>query len=109
MPTDRVSCVSEVKTADPDGKEAVTVTTVGRLRSDRADGCALRLMVCGAASPSARATVASETVKPAASPDTVIASELSPATSSSVSDKLNEPEPLDRPAGMVTVKSPTAA
>ena len=66
-------------------------------------------MVRGAASPSVKATVALEMVKPAADPDTVMDSEPSPATSSSVPDKLNVLEPLDRPAGMVTVKSSTAA
>ena len=63
----------------------------------------------GTESESVRVKPASEMVKPAADPDTVIASEPSPATSSSVPDKLNELEPLDRPAGMVTVKSSTAA
>ena len=68
-----------------------------------------KLTEVGAASPSVSDTEAPDTVNPAAAPDTVKLSAPSPATPSSVPAKLKLPEPLVIPAGMVTVKSPTAA
>ena len=72
-------------------------------------GLRLMLIPVGAVSPSVMDTAASETLKPVAAPDTVKLSTASPAIPSSVPDRIKVPEPLNRPPGMVTVKSFTAA
>ena len=94
---------------EPSGKEAVTVILTAPALSSGPAGSTLNPMAVGEPSPSVRTKEASEAVNPVAVPDTVRVSEPSPARSSSVPAKTNLPVPLLRPAGMVTVKSSTAA
>ena len=54
-------------------------------------------------------TLAPDTAKPSAAPDTDNDSEPSPATPSAVESNRKEADPLRCPAPIVTVKFPTAA
>ena len=101
--------MSLIRVLEPSGKEAVTVTLAAEACSVGAAGSTLKLMEVGESSPSAKVKEASDTVNPLADPDTVRLSEPSPAIASSVSAKTILPVPLLCPAGMVTVKSSTAA
>ena len=97
--------VSAAKILDPSGKAAVTVTEISDPVSSPRAGSRLKLTAVGGASRSVMVTVASDTLKPAARPDTVRLSSLSPATPSSVPLNRNEADPFLLPPGIVTVKS----
>ena len=109
LPTEMVTVLSAVRTADPSGKEAVIRTVRINSLSVGAEGEELKPITVGTSSPSASDISASDTANPAAVPEIVIVSAPSPARSSSVPARLKVLEPLVCPAAMVTVKSSTAA
>ena len=100
--------MSTARTAEPSGKTAVTVTAVASTPSATFTGSTLKPIAVGTASPSVIDTLAPDTRKPSAAPDTDTDSVPSPATPSSDPAKLKLPEPLAFPAGIVTLKPSTA-